>query len=157
MPAKYLGSDVNRLVTELQEPGLKEATVPVVATIGGRYSDPNVQTDLKQAVASLTSRLVEAQKQKLVASGKEKAKDLIGNLLKGSADSTRNSAPDSAKTGLGSVLKDVVGSGRQDTTKAATGEKTTAGEQVGQSARKILGGLLGKKKDTAGTAKDTLQ
>lgn len=157
VPAKYLGSDVNRLVTELQEPGLKEATVPVVATIGGRYSDPNVQTDLKQAVASLTSRLVEAQKQKLVASGKEKAKDLIGNLLKGSADSTRNSAPDSAKTGLGSVLKDVVGSGRQDTTKAATGEKTTAGEQVGQSARKILGGLLGKKKDTAGTAKDTLQ
>lgn len=155
VPAKYLGSEVNRLVTELQEPGLKEATVPVVATIGGSYTNPSVQTDLKQAVASLTARLVEAQKQKLVASGKDKAKDLIGNILKGSGDSTKTTKTDSTRNNIGNVLKDVVTNRNKDST--ATSGQSQTGDNVGNSARKILGGLLGRKKDTAGTAKDSVQ
>ncbi|MBC2838889.1 AsmA-like C-terminal region-containing protein [Robiginitalea sp. SC105] len=158
VPAKYLGSEVNRLVTELQEPGLQEATIPVVATIGGRYSEPTVQTDLNQAVTGLTSRLVEAQKQKLLATGKDKANELIGNLLKGSPDTTATAnRKDSVRTGLGNVLKDVVQGKQADTAAANTGTQTTGG-QVESAARNVLGGLLKKKKDTARTtARDSVQ
>lgn len=156
VPAKYLGNEVNRLVSELQEPGLEEATIPVVARIGGEYSNPTVQTDLEQAVSSLTSRLVEAQKQKLLASGKDKAKDLIGSIMKGSSDST-GTASDSTRAGLGNVIKGVIGGNRSDTTAVKADSQPSTGGNVEKSARKILGGLLGKKRDTTNAARDSLQ
>ncbi|WP_088340543.1 AsmA-like C-terminal region-containing protein [Robiginitalea sediminis] len=157
VPAKYLGNEVNRLITELQEPGLKEATVPVGVSIGGTYTAPTVQTDLKQAVTGLTSRLVEAQKQKLLATGKDKAQQLIGNILKEETDRPATPA-DSARTRVGDLVQGVLGGKQSDSTRTKQDTAApAAGGQVKQAARNILGGLLGKKKDTAQVKKDSVQ
>ncbi|MDG1570955.1 AsmA-like C-terminal region-containing protein [Robiginitalea sp. M366] len=149
VPARYLGPEVNRLMTALSEPGLENQPVPVGATVSGTYTQPQVQTDVKTVVSSLTTRLVEAQKQKALAGGKAKAQELIGGLFK--KDSTKTDSL--AKPSLGNVLKTVSGVARKDST--ATDSTKTSG-QVEQTARKILGGLLKRKKDTAATRKDSV-
>jgi hypothetical protein len=154
VPAKYLGNDVNRLLNEIAEPELQETTIPVVAKIGGSYQEPTVETDLKAAVTDLTSRLVEVQKQKLTAAGKEKARDLIGSLLKESGDTTRTAA-DSGKTGIGGVLDGVLSDRTKEPSKMESDSTPKEGESVQKAARNILGGLLGRKKDSNSTRKDS--
>ena len=155
VPAKYLGSEVSRLLTELQEPGLAEATIPVIARVGGKYSDPSVQTDLKAAITDLTGQLVEAQKQKLLASGQEKAQSLIGDILSGKKDSTKTAA-DTTRTSLGGVLQQVTGLKKPDSTSTRTDTTRQAETTVKKAAKNLLGGLLNRKKDTA-TARDSVQ
>lgn len=144
VPAKYLGSEVSGLIAQLSDESLGEVTVPVTANIGGNFANPSVSTDLAASVKALTSKLVEVQKQKLVAQGKDKAKDLLSDLLKKEdADTTQAKAPSGVKEALGTLL-----GGERDSGTDSTG--TSAGDKGKEAAKSILGGLLGKKK------KDTL-
>lgn len=143
VPAKYLGTEVNQLIAKIDDSQLQNLTIPVTATIGGSFSNPQVGTDLTSGVKSLTSKLVEIEKQKLMNQGKEKAKDLLSNLIK--KDSTKQ---DSTKTGgvkeaLGNIFKNQ-GQKTQDTVKTDTTSNTK--KDAVKTATNILGGLLGKKK-----------
>ncbi len=148
VPAKYLGGEVNKLLSQIGEDDLENLTIPVTASIGGNYSSPNVTTDLTSGVKSLTGKLVEIQKQKLVNKGKDKVKDLIGDALGGNKsekDSTKNQ---DAKE----ILSDLLGSKKKDTVSAKTDSITPKKEEeeVKEKAKNILGGLLsGKKKDSS--------
>ena len=149
VPAKYLGSDIGKLIAQIGEDDLKDLKIPVVANIGGNYENPSVSTDLTSGVKTLTNQLVEIQKQKLVNKGKDKAKDLIGNVLGGNSsktDSTKTSTKDDAKEVLGGLL----GGSKKDTTTVKTdtaAPKKKEEDVVKEKAKNILGGLLGKKKE----------
>ncbi|CAM3527778.1 AsmA-like C-terminal region-containing protein [Zobellia roscoffensis] len=147
VPAKYLGSDVGKLIAQIGDDDLKDLKIPVVANIGGNYDNPSVSTDLTSGVKTLTSQLVEIQKQKLISKGKDKAKDLIGDVLGGNkskTDSTKSSTKDDVKEVLGGLL----GGSKKDTTTVKTDTATPKKEEdaVKEKAKNILGGLLGKKK-----------
>ncbi len=113
VPAKYFGSEVNKLLAKLTpKDAAKIDNVPVSATLTGNFSNPKISTDIKQAMSSLTTRLIEAQKAQLI----DKGKDVIGNILSGN----KNDKNDTAKTGTkqppkdikeqaGNVLKDLFG------------------------------------------------
>ncbi|WP_400072175.1 AsmA-like C-terminal region-containing protein [Zobellia russellii] len=149
VPAKYLGSDIGKLIAQIGEDDLKDLKIPVVANIGGNYENPSVSTDLTSGVKTLTNQLVEIQKQKLVNKGKDKAKDLIGNVLGGNSsktDSTKTSTKDDVKEVLGGLL----GGSKKDTTTVKTdtaAPKKKEEDVVKEKAKNILGGLLGKKKE----------
>ncbi|MDO6818687.1 AsmA-like C-terminal region-containing protein [Zobellia sp. 1_MG-2023] len=149
VPAKYLGSDIGKLIAQIGEDDLKDLKIPVVANIGGNYENPSVSTDLTSGVKTLTNQLVEIQKQKLVNKGKDKAKDLIGNVLGGNSsktDSTKTSTKDDVKEVLGGLL----GGSKKDTTTVKTDTATPKKKEedvVKEKAKNILGGLLGKKKE----------
>lgn len=155
VPAHYLGAEVNRLLMQIKEPGLDQATVPVAARIGGSYTQPTVETDLQEAVRNLTTRLVDYQKQKLLAGGQAKAEELLGSLLAGGRDST--AAADTTNTSLGKVVGDVLGAATQKTTKANDSAAAPANDAVKEAARNVLGGLLKKKKEPEPVKKDSLQ
>ena len=53
VPAKYLGSEVNQLISQIGEEDLENLTIPVTANIGGDYSSPNVTTDLTSGCQKL--------------------------------------------------------------------------------------------------------
>jgi hypothetical protein len=144
VPAKYLGSEVTGLIAKLGDSSLEGLTIPVTANIGGQYSNPTVSTDLSSGVKNLTSQLVEIQKQKLMNQGKDKAKDLIGNLLGGTKDTTgtKTSGKEDAKEILGGLL----GTKKQDSTTVKKDTTTAKKDAVKDAATNILGGLLGKKK-----------
>jgi len=101
VPAKYLGSDVNQLIGRINDSEIDKLTIPVAASIGGTYTNPNVKTDLTSAVSNLTKQLIEIEKQKLLNKGKDKVTDVLGELLGGKKiDSTKTTASDSIKDPL---------------------------------------------------------
>ena len=126
VPAKYLGSEVNRLIGKINDNEVNKLTVPVTANIGGTFKSPNITTDLTSGVSNLTKQLIEIEKQKLIDKGTDKVKDLIGGLLGGNTNTTKT---DSTTT-------------KQDNT------KQTAEDKVKEGVGNILGGLLGGKKKT---------
>lgn len=156
VPSKYLGPEVNKLITQLNDPSLQGLTIPVTAQIGGNYSSPQVSTDFSSGVKQLGEQLVALQKQRLIDKGSDKAKSLLGNILSG-----QQKAPDSSVAGgetsggIGDILKEV----SKTTPKDSSATTTSTGEEVAKKAAKdLLGGLLGKKKkDTVKTAKDSVQ
>ncbi|MCM4154108.1 AsmA family protein [Arenibacter sp. N53] len=157
VPAKYLGKDINSLIARIDEKSLENLTIPITANIGGGYTSPTVTTDLTSGIKNLTAQLVEVEKQKLINKGKDKAKDFIGDLIsknQQATDSTKKKNQESAKDVIGGLLggtaKKVDSTGKTDTTVVA---KKEAQKEV---AKKILGGLLNKKKE-AEKPKDSVQ
>ncbi|WP_396602230.1 AsmA-like C-terminal region-containing protein [Algibacter sp. R77976] len=145
VPAKYLGSDINKLIGQINDPQASNITIPVTANIGGSYTSPTVKTDLKSGVSNLTKQLIEIQKQKLLNQGKDKVKDLIGDVIGGNKTKT-DSVKQKQNDAIKEVLGDIIGGNKTtDTTKTTTTPNTKTQETV----KNVLGGLFGKKeKDT---------
>ncbi len=155
VPTKYLGKEINSLIARIDDASLQNLTIPVTANIGGVYDSPQVTTDFTSGVKSLTTKLIEIEKQKLINKGKDKAKDLIGGILSDNQqkrDSTKkeNTVKENAKDVIGGILG---GTKTKDSTKTKTDSVPAKKEEevVKEKAKDILGGLLGgkkKKKDT---------
>ncbi|TDT46949.1 AsmA-like protein [Maribacter spongiicola] len=151
VPAKYLGSDITKLIAKIDDPSLADLTIPVVANIGGLYNSPTVTTDMTSGVKQLTTQLIEVEKQKLIAKGTDKAKDLIGGLISGNKTTTDSTSQKSTDTKT--AAKDLLGgilSTKKDTAATTSVKKDTTPvkteEAVKEKAKDILGGLFGKKK-----------
>ena len=43
VPAKHLGSDVNRLIGSINDTEINNMTIPVTANVGGSYTSPKVK------------------------------------------------------------------------------------------------------------------
>ncbi len=124
VPAKYLGSDVNRLIGQINDDDVNEISIPVTAAIKGTFTTPQVSTDLSSGVTNLTQQLVDIQKQKLINKGTDKVKDLLGNVIGSggknskSSDSTATDSASEVTKGVKSVLGNILGGGRKkDSTK----------------------------------------
>ena len=151
VPAKYLGSDITKLIAKIDDPSLADLTIPVVANIGGLYNSPKVTTDMSSGVKQLTTKLIEVEKQKLIAKGTDKAKDLIGGLISGNKTTTDSTSQKTTDTKT--AAKDILGgilSTKKDTASATAVKKDSTPvkteEAVKEKAKDILGGLFGKKK-----------
>jgi len=127
VPAKYLGSEVNSLLSQLNSAEASNISVPVVANITGNIFKPEIKTDLSSSVTNLTKQLVEIKKQELIGDGKTKINEVIGNLFGGNTK-TQN-----------------------DSTATSDSTKTN---QVENTVKNVLGGLLNKKKKPKDTIKN---
>lgn len=143
VPAKYLGAEVNNLIAQIDDTSTQDLTIPITAAIGGTYTSPNVSTDLTSGVKQLTNQLVEIQKQKLKNKGKEKAQDLLSNLIKSNKDSTE-AKTSSSSVKIGDVVGGIFNKSENDTIKKDS--VNSKEDNVKEAATSILGGLLGKKK-----------
>ncbi|MEY8869534.1 AsmA-like C-terminal region-containing protein [Meridianimaribacter flavus] len=130
VPAKYLGSDVNRLIGKINDNEVNKITIPVTANITGSYTSPKVSTDLTSGVSNLTKQLIEIEKQKLLNSGKDKVNDLLGNLLGSDKNTTNETTKDSTAT-------------KTDT--------TTTKDPVKEGVKSLLNGLIKNRKKTDST------
>jgi len=100
VPAKYLGTEVNKLLATLSPADAGKLSVPVNATLTGTFSSPKLSTDLSKSVTTLTNQIVQQQKDKYVDKAKDKGKELLGNMLGGNkpADTTKAAAPKGEET-----------------------------------------------------------
>ena len=151
VPAHYLGNDVNKLLASIDDESLESITVPVIANIGGSYGQPSIKTDLKAQVRDLTDQLVEIQKQKYINKGKKQVNELVSNVLSGSKEESQES---DVKKENSNVLVDAITKSTSRKTDSAA-SKTNSDKAIKETAKSILGGLLGSK-NKAVTAKDTL-
>lgn len=118
VPAKYLGSEANAFLAKMSPAdAAKLDNIPINAMITGNFSNPKVSTDMKSAVSSLASQVVNQQKEKLTQKGTAALTDLINKNTKA-----------------------------KDTTKAAATEKETKTQEATKKASDLLNGLFKKKK-----------
>jgi hypothetical protein len=140
VPAKYLGKEGASLLSKLQASDIEGLTVPIPVRFSGSFAKPNVQVNLEAAVTNLTNQIVEIQKQRL----KEKGQDALGGAIQ---DITAGKNPLSG-------IKDIIKGNKPATDTSAVKKpvdsinKPETQDQVKQSARNLLQGLLRKKKDT---------
>ncbi|MCR8668771.1 AsmA family protein [Aestuariibaculum sp. M13] len=132
VPAKYLGNDINKLISSINDSKVNDIKVPITANISGSYADPKVSTDLTSGVKNLTSQLTEIQKQKLIGQGKNELNNLLGGLTGSTSSSKTTTSTDSTLT-------------QEAETKA------TSQEQIKENVKNVLGGLLGGKKKKTDT------
>ncbi|CAL2103959.1 AsmA family protein [Tenacibaculum sp. 190130A14a] len=102
VPAKYLGSEVQGLLSKLSTKD-QNITVPVTANITGNMTSPSVTTDLSSSVSKLTQKLVQQQKDNLV-------NNTIGKLLGGNKkDSSKTKGTDKTVKKVTDVLGGLFG------------------------------------------------
>lgn len=144
VPAKYLGSEINQLIGKINTEEAKNISIPVTANIGGSYTNPTVKTDLTSGISNLTKQLIEIEKQKLLNQGKDKVKDLIGDVIGGNKTKT-----DSLKKEQNNTVKDVLGGIIKGNKTPSDSTETNTKDVV----KDVLGGLLGKKKKAQDSVK----
>lgn len=149
VPAKYLGGEVNRLIGKINDNDVNNIKIPVTANLTGTFSSPNVKTDLTSGVQTLTTQLIEIQKQKLLNDGKDKIKDLLGinngNQTSSDSTSTQTNAP------VKDVINNIFSGGNTPSTNPNT--PTDSIKQTGTIVKDVLGGLFSKKKKKKDTIK----
>ncbi|MEO8934628.1 MAG: AsmA-like C-terminal region-containing protein [Xanthomarina sp.] len=116
VPAKYLGSDINRLIGKIDDQAVNNISIPITANITGTFDKPNVKTDLTSGISSLTKQLIEIEKQKLLNKGKDQILDLIGGIKKDKTpttlkDSTHTTDPKSSP--IKNVIDDIIKGGNK--------------------------------------------
>ncbi|WP_103069992.1 AsmA-like C-terminal region-containing protein [Aquimarina sediminis] len=111
VPAKYLGSEVGSLMSQLDEKQANTMTVGLPIGISGNFKNPKINLNTGQAVKQLTQQIVNQQKEKvkgeLVGKGQEVLTDLLGGSKK-KTDSTTNSSSNTEET-LKNTAKDILG------------------------------------------------
>ena len=115
VPAKYMGKDASKLLANLSDQDIAEISIPVTANILGSFTNPTVKTDMKQAMTSLTTQLVNKQKDKAIDEGVSKLTQLLNSNDK-STDSTTTTNNDDIKKAANSVLNSFFKK-KKDTTK----------------------------------------
>lgn len=130
VPAKYLGSDVNKLISSLNGTDASKISIPVNAVVTGNFKNPKVSTDLSKAVGNLTNQLVDQQKEKLKQQGEDKVKNALSDLLGGNKK-------EEEKT-------DTSATSKENTTNTQT--QQTAEDKAKDAGKELINGLF-KKKD----------
>lgn len=107
VPVKYLGTEVNNLLTKLTPAdAAKIENFPVNAVLTGSFASPKVSTDLQKATTNVVTQLVDMQKGKLI----NQATEALGNLIPGKTkvDTSKTKSVDSIKTTTPKVPLDKV-------------------------------------------------
>lgn len=139
VPAKYLGGDVNRLIGKINDNDVNIISIPVTANLTGSFTSPSVKTDLTSGVKKLTAQLIEIEKQKLLNTGKDKIKDLLG------INSSNQTANDSTTTQTNTPVKDVINGIISGGNSQNPNTPTDSTKQQGNIVKDVLG-IFGKKK-----------
>lgn len=124
VPAKYLGTKVSGLLTDLTDQDLENTEVEVPVGLSGTFANPNIQLNMDQAVKNLTQQIISNQKENIKEEVTDKIKDILGG-----------------------------GRNPKDSTSVPT-DSTSHPTKIKELAEDVLGGLFGKKKkDTTATTK----
>ncbi|WP_284651593.1 AsmA-like C-terminal region-containing protein [Flavobacterium terrisoli] len=127
VPAKYLGTEANNLITKLSPADAKKVeNVPVNAILGGNFKNPKITTDVKQATTSLVNNLVKQQKDKLVSGGKDALTNVISNATKPKSDTTKTDVKKDVKAKANDLIKGLWNKKKKEEPKPATTTPTPA-------------------------------
>lgn len=106
VPAKYLGSEANKLIAKLTPAeASKLENIPVTAILTGNFKNPKVSTDIEQAVTKLATQLVKTQKDKLVTQGTNALGNLLGGTKKDTTKTQTNPTKEDVKTKVSEGIK----------------------------------------------------
>lgn len=94
VPASYFGSQVTKLLQELDPKEAKDMRVAIPVGIGGSFTQPKINLNTEAAVNELTQKLVAKQKEKL----KEKGAGILEGFLSGGSGKDTTQTKQETKT-----------------------------------------------------------
>ncbi|EZH74447.1 membrane protein [Aquimarina atlantica] len=118
VPAKYLGSEVGNLISQLDQKEANTMTVGLPIGLSGNFKNPKINLNTDLAIKQLTQQIVDKQKEKVKG-------ELIGKGQK--------------------VITDLLGNSKNQNDSSNANTNNTE-ETLKNTAKNILGGFLGKKK-----------
>ena len=106
IPAKYLGSEVTKLLQNLSEKEANEMSISLPVGLKGSFSNPQVSLNTETAINQLTQKLMDKQKDKLIDKGSDFLSGLIDGATKKDTTVTKTTEVDSTKTESSDNTKD---------------------------------------------------
>ena len=107
VPAKYFGDEVGGKLAELSNADLSKMSVDVPVNLSGSFTNPKIQVNTQNAIQDLSSQIIEAQKNRVKNTIKDKAQDQINKLLGG--DKKENDSTSTKQDEVKDKVKDVLG------------------------------------------------
>jgi len=113
IPAKYLGTEVTALLSQIKSEEAQNITIPITSKITGNFTSPNFTTDIANATKDLVTKLAKLKAQEAlgnIKTGNDAIDTILGDLIKGnntkkdSTVTTPNSPIDEVKSAFGSIL-----------------------------------------------------
>jgi hypothetical protein len=83
LPAEYFGEELGGKLAQLSDSDLSQMDVDVPVSLSGTFNNPKIQINTENAIQSLTSQIIKAQKEKAKNIIQEKAGEQINKLLGG--------------------------------------------------------------------------
>ncbi|KAB8152423.1 AsmA family protein [Kordia sp. TARA_039_SRF] len=113
IPAKYLGSEVTTLLSQIKSEEAQQISIPVSTKITGNFTSPNFTTDLASATKDLVKKLAKLKAQEALGNidtGNDAVDGILDGILgntkeKDSTVTTPNSTIDKIKGGMSDWLK----------------------------------------------------
>lgn len=140
VPAKHLGRDVTSLLANLSGNEAETMVVPIKANITGDFSNPKIQTDMKQVVTNLTNQIIEKQKTDLINKGKDALNDKLGDAIGKDVDIP------SSKEELNQKIEERVEERKDEINQKIEEKKEEVREEAKDKAKDALRNILGGKK-----------
>lgn len=150
LPRSMMGAQGNQLVNNLASavsskgiPVNVGETVNLKLQLGGTMKNPTIKTDLRQTGESLAAQMKDQVKefaQNKIDSAKAAARDTLNSVKKQLTEAAKETLKDELKRQL---------TGQKDTTASEGASPKNTEEKVKESAKGLLKGMLGKKRDTS--------
>ena len=110
VPAKYLGTEANALLAKMSPAdAAKLENIPINAILTGSFTSPKVTTDMKTAVSTFATQLVQQQKQKLIQKGTSALNNVLLGNKKDTANTKQNQQKEDIKQSAGKLLDGLFG------------------------------------------------
>lgn len=122
VPAKYLGSDVTKLLQKLDPKEAEAMSVSLPVGLKGSFTNPQISLNTESAINQLTQELIAKQKDKLI----DKGTGLLNDFLEG------NTKKDSTKTNSENT--------------GNTNQQQTTQQQTTEKIKGIFDGIMGGRK-----------
>lgn len=129
VPAKYLGSDITKLLQKLDPKEADAMSVALPIGLKGSFTNPQVSVNTETAINKLTQELIAKQKDKLIDTGT----GMLEDFLKG------NTKKDSTTTTGGNT--------------GNTNQQQNTQQQATEKIKGIFDGIMGGKKKKSDTTK----
>ncbi len=81
LPAKYLGNEAQKLMTNLSNIDKDTIKIPLSTSIQGTINKPIIKANFKQALSDLAVKITKYQKEKLVNQATNEATNIVNNVL----------------------------------------------------------------------------
>lgn len=111
VPAKYFGDEIGGQLAKLSNIDVSKFNVDVPVNLSGSFTSPKINLNMDKAITSLTSQIIQAQKEKATDQVKDKIGNEINNLLGGnktskdSTDTSTEEVKDKVKNTLEGLFK----------------------------------------------------
>ncbi len=105
LPAKYFGDEIGSQLAKLSNTEMNNMKVDLPINISGNLKQPNFNINMQSAISSLTSQIIQSQKDELIG----KAGEQVSNLLGGSSNDKAQDSTAKGDNKVEETVKNVLG------------------------------------------------